>query len=109
MTDQIKNVDGIMIVWDRGYFLPLRRAFFRAVYGDLNTLFVEAAAQGKTVTAKKWFLRGADIDEVGGDAVRRAFACGHNRTVAWLLQSGVSYKELPPNAPPRATFSLSVA
>jgi len=70
--------------WSTPWFFPLRRAFSRMVFGDLNQQYVQAAQRGDTLSVQRWIERGADPYCNDHEALKVAHQNGHWNT-AWLL------------------------
>ena len=82
------------IRWERGTFFPLKHAFYRAIYGDLESHLFKAAEQGNTVAAWSWLVRGADIHAENDRALRLAYQNNRDNTVTMLLKFGADRRTL---------------
>lgn len=108
MTGQLVDKPEHPIIWTRKPLFPLRQAFSRLLFGNLENHLVLAAKRGDSPAVLTWLDRGADIAVAGAEALRVAADNGNNNTVGLLLDLGVDAKSLPPGSSQRPEYSLSV-
>ena len=83
---------------DRGIFFPIKRAFARAAFGNLNQRLLKAVAEGDYGEFR--FMRecGAELYEVAERAVQTAVRHEQHVMVGNLLSAGVPDRHVRKNA-----------